>query len=213
LPLIKEENINDCIYIGVWQCTESLGELEAEIGLPMIDQTEIKNTRLHKRKLEKTITRVLCKYLLEKYFTIPYKGLIKLETGKPVLIDSKLEVSVSHCENYLAVLITSKDKAGIDLQNTNEKIQTVAPRIFSPNELSQINGDKKLLARAWSAKEAMFKYYEKGKINFKRDLHLKNIDGISDFYGILTCGGKEVEVDFGVFSIGKSYQLVFCYDK
>jgi len=103
LPLIREENIKNCIYIGVWHCIESLGELEADIDLPEIDQNEIKNTRLHKRKIEKTITRILSKYLLEKHFKTPYKGLIKLETGKPLLIDSKLEVSVSHCENYLAV--------------------------------------------------------------------------------------------------------------
>jgi 4'-phosphopantetheinyl transferase len=213
LPLIKEENINNSIIVGIWHCTESLGELEAEFNLPLIDQNEIDNTKMHKRKIEKTITRALSKYLLEKHFSQTYKGLQKLETGKPILVDVKLEMSVSHCENYLAVLITNLDKAGIDIQNTNEKIKAVAARIFSVQELAQINEDKNLLARAWSAKEAMFKFYEKGKINFKRDLHLKNISDSENFYGILTCNNQNIEVDFRVIEIGKSYQLVYCYDK
>jgi 4'-phosphopantetheinyl transferase len=213
LPLILEENINTTTLIGVWHCTESLGELEAEEELPILDLEEIKNTGIHKRKIEKFIARILTKYLLQKYFDTPYQGLMKLETGKPVLVNCNFEVSVSHCQNYLTVLLTKKDKAGIDLQNVDEKIAVVAPRIFSEQELNQIGDDTYLMARAWSAKEAMFKYYEKGSINFKRDLHLKNIADPANFSGVFTCGEEGCEVDFGLIKLGKTYQIVYCLEK
>lgn len=213
MPLIKEENINDFIVIGVWHSVESLGELEADIMLPDCDVLEIKKARLHKRKIEKTLTRVLCKYLLEKYFNLPYQGILKLETGKPSLIGTNLELSISHCETYLTVLISSKDKAGVDIQHVNDKIERVATRIFSTEELAEIGSSKQYLARAWSAKEAMFKFYEKGKINFKRDLHLKKISNPDEFYGIFMCNGEEKIVNLGVIQVSKFYQLVYCIEK
>lgn len=213
MPLILEENIKDSIIIGVWRITESLGELEADYTLPQSDLDEIKSTLLHKRKIEKYITRLLAKQILEKHFNQKYQGLLRLETGKPKLIHLSLEISVSHCENYLSVLISNNDKAGIDLQNINDKIEKVSKRIFSEDELYQIGDDKQLLARAWSAKEAMFKYYEKGKINFKRDLHLKNIADSPSFYGILFRDKQEYKINLGTIQLSKSYQLVYCFEK
>jgi phosphopantetheinyl transferase len=213
LPLILEENIKNSIIIGVWRITESLGELEADYILPPSDLDEINNTNLHKRKIEKYITRLLAKQILEKHFNQKYQGLLRLETGKPKLINLPLEISVSHCENYLSVLISNNDKAGIDLQNLNDKIEKVSKRIFSEDELNQIGDDKQLLARAWSAKEAMFKYYEKGQINFKRDLHLKNITDSNSFYGILFRDKKEYKINLGTIQLSKSYQLVYCFEK
>lgn len=213
MPLIIEEIINESIVVGVWHCIESLGELEADIKLPDHDQLELKKTSLHKRKIEKTIARMLVKELYEKHFNLEYKGLKKLTTGKPIIVDSDKEISISHCENYLCVLISTKDKAGIDLQNVNDKIQRVAPRIFSEDELEQIGTNKMLLARAWSAKEAMFKYYEKGEINFKKHLSLKNIADPDLFHGILSCCDEIKEVELGSIQISKSYQLVYCFEK
>ena len=213
MPLIKEENINDTLVIGVWHSIESLSELEADVLLLATDEIELKKTRLHKRKIEKILTRVLAKSLLENHFHLPYQGIKKLESGKPVLIGTDLELSVSHCEHYLTVLLSKKDKAGIDIQHVNEKIEKVAPRIFSDQELEQIGQSKQFLARAWSAKEAMFKYYEKGKINFKRDLHLYHISDPDKFHGIFTCGGKEIAVNLGVIEFNKFYQLVYCIEK
>ncbi len=213
MPLILEENSHKFVFIGVWHCTESLGELEAEYSLPESDLLEIKNTALHKRKIEKFITRNLSKYLLEKHFSKQYYGLERQITGKPSFINHDTELSVSHCENYLTVLITNKKKAGIDLQNINEKIQKVAHRIFSDEELIEINKKSDLLARAWSAKEAMFKYYEKGKINFKQHLVLKNISNLDTFHGILCSQNTEETIQLYVLQISKSYQLVYCFEK
>lgn len=212
MPLILEKNINQHIVIGVWQCTESLTELEADLFLPEADRLDISKTSLHKRKIEKLTTRKLTSYLLNKYFNKEFKGLKKLHTGKPVLTDSELEMSVSHCESYLTVLLSTHDKAGIDLQNINPKIKTVAPRIFSSDELSQINNNEQLLARAWSAKEAMFKYYEKGNINFIRDLHLSHINDLKQFKGILTCNNEKIEVKFECIQVSKNYQIVYCHE-
>lgn len=212
MPLILEKNIDQKIVIGVWQCTESLSELEADLFLPEADSLEISKISLHKRKIEKLTTRKLVKHLLKKHFNEEFKGLKKLDTGKPVLTGFNLEMSVSHCESYLTVLLSTNNKAGIDLQNINPKIKTVAPRIFSKDELNQINNNDLLLARAWSAKEAMFKYYEKGNINFIRDLHLSYIDDLKQFKGTLTCNEERIEVRFECIQVSKNYQIVYCYE-
>jgi phosphopantetheinyl transferase len=147
LPLILEENIKDNIIIGVWRSTESLGELEADYILPQIDLDEINDTILHKRKIEKYITRLLAKQILEKYFHQKYQGLLKLETGKPKLINLPLEISVSHCENYLSVLISNKDKAGIDLQNLNDKIENWRRQTTFGKSVECERGDVQILRK------------------------------------------------------------------
>lgn len=212
MPLILEENINNHIVIGVWHCTESLSELEAASYFSTDDQSEIDKATLPKRKIEKIITRILAQSLLKNNFGLDYHGLKKMKTGKPVLTDCKLEMSVSHCESYLTVLLSTADKAGIDIQNINPKIERIAPRIFSEHELEQINNNPFLLARAWSAKEAMFKYYEKGNINFIKDLHLSNIDNAEKFSGKLICNDTSIMVNFGSIQLNKNYQIVYCYE-
>ena len=137
-------------------------------------------------------------------------GLSKLSSGKPLLNNCPLELSISHCEEYVVVQLTTNRHAGIDIQNINVKLRTVAPRVFSPDELKQIDNDDLLLARAWSAKEAIFKFYEKGNINFIQDIKLFNLKNPDNMYAHLIRGTHIVCIKLNCINSIENYQIVYC---
>lgn len=210
MPLIFKDIYFDKTIIGVWDCTESEKTFWDETFLSAYELEALHKPHHAKRIIEKLATRRLAQELMKDFSDETYQGLKKLPTGKPVLIQSDLEISVSHCKKYVTVQLTKNSKAGIDIQNINKKIKTIAPRVFSKREIKEINNSELLYARCWSAKEAIFKYYEKGNINFIQDIHLHNIQSETDFYGVLTCQNEHIKIKLSSIQIDKDYQLIFC---
>lgn len=210
MSLVYKNNSNKSTSIGIWKKEESYSDLFKSTLLTIEEEKDLKETKLEKRRLEKIVTRKLIQVLLPDFGKIKYHGLTKLSTGKPLLKHCPIELSVSHCEEYIAVQLTTNRQAGIDIQNINEKLCTVAPRVFSKEELQEINNDSVLLARAWSGKEAIFKFYEKGKINFIRDIKLENIMSPEKFIGFLKRGEKVISIKLNCINSFKDYQIVYC---
>jgi len=213
LALVYKDNTNRNTSIGIWKKNESIEELLQSTLLMPFEQKEIlENTKLLKRQTEKLITRRLTQELLKDFNNSTYLGISKLTTGKPLLCNSPLELSISHCEEYVTVQLTIENRAGIDIQNINPKLRTIAPRIFSKEELNQIGESDILLARAWSCKEAIYKYYEKGNINFIRDIELKKLTDCSQIYGILKTNNKVLKVSMKCIEHIPNYQVIYCHE-
>lgn len=210
MPLIFKDIYFDQTIIGVWECTESVETYWKDTFLSAYEVEALRKPHHSKRLVEKLATRRLAQELMKDFSDESYQGLKKLPTGKPVLINSDLEISVSHCKKYVTVQLTKNSKAGIDIQNINKKIKTIAPRVFSTREIDLINDSELLYARCWSAKEAIFKYYEKGNINFIQDIHLYNIGSTEKFYGVLTCHNEHIQIKLSSIQIDEDYQLIFC---
>lgn len=213
MSLVYKNNLNKSTSIGIWKKEESYQELVKITILTEQDKKDLEQTKLKKRRFEKIVTRKLIQELLKDFARVQYHGLIKLETGKPLLKNCPLELSVSHCEDYIAVQLTINRKAGIDIQNINHKLATVAPRVFSSYELKQIKNDDLLLAKAWSAKEAIFKFYEKGEINFIRDINLEHLESKDKFVGFLKRGGSTIKIPLHSIDSFAGYQIVYCDEK
>ena len=211
MSLIYQENINNHAIVGVWKSDESLEWFLENTFLTPDDMTIIKSTKLEKRKIEKLATRILLQKLIP-LFGYNYNGLIKLATGKPCLHNCNLDMSVSHCKGYVAVLLTKGSRAGIDIQDHSLKIKTIAHRVFSEREIETFNNDLKLYTRAWSAKEALFKFYEKGGINFIRDLSLYSINDLTEFHGLCKKNSIDGSIKLHGIAFDPIFELIYCYD-
>jgi len=100
--------------------------------------------------------------------------LVKDEYGKPFLHNSSLHVSISH-SHHLAAAMLSKQVIGIDIQKIVAKIERLAPRFLSENELAFIHpGAYRIehLHVCWCAKEALYKAYGKREVDFCEHLWL-----------------------------------------
>jgi 4'-phosphopantetheinyl transferase len=115
------------------------------------------------------------KYVIEKACTllnIPYHGLAKDEHGKPYLLDSELDISLTHTEEYVAVAFSEIGAVGLDLEQPRDQILRIFPRLFSVKEVEDVQGDLDEATVYWSAKEAMYKLYGKRAVDFRKHLLL-----------------------------------------
>ena len=105
---------------------------------------------------------VLAKYMLLKYFKIPFsKQYISYgRYGKPYLRDySNAYFNISHSGQFVACAV-SDCPIGVDIQEIASYHRDVARRVFSPEELSQIESSPDRSAeftRLWTQKEAYLK--------------------------------------------------------
>ncbi len=115
------------------------------------------------------------KYVIERacgLLGIPFRGLAKDEHGKPYLLDSAIEISLTHTEQYIAVAFSEIGAVGLDLEQPRDQILRIFPRLFSPAEVEAVKQDLEEATVYWSAKEAMYKLYGKRAVDFRKHLLL-----------------------------------------
>lgn len=174
MPLDKLEKINDSRFLGIWHITETEEELLVllEDNYDKIGLSEIK---AQTKRLEYLSSRSLLKEVSNEV-GFNYSGVSKNEYGKPLLNGCDLELSISHSYPYVAVIIDQNTEVGIDLEQPKEKIQRIAQKFCSENELSFAKNNQTTLCIIWSAKEALYKIYSKKEVIFNKHLIIEPFD-------------------------------------
>jgi len=153
--------------IAVWHVTESLDEL-----LDMLpDDISVKNEakerfKSESRILEWTAVRVLLFDMLDRQVQILYD-----DDGAPYLPEyEKMDISISHTKDYVAIGLAEKGEIGIDVERVADKVEKVRERFVRDDEDAQ--SLNKLLLH-WSAKETAFKMMHRRKVDFIKHLKIQ----------------------------------------
>ena len=119
----------------------------------------------------------------------PYAEILIADTRKPYLPNEQYHFSISHCADYAAAIVSSTHRVGVDIETPSEKVERISrkfvhendwknlPTDHSPQSIVRNNMpsiDRRLLTVLWSAKEALFKWYSLGGIDFKEHMQLNN---------------------------------------
>ena len=140
------------------------------------EKSKLLSMTANRRRQEWLTTRWLLQTVLSSDETITYQ-----DNGKPEINNGTMSISISHCKELIAIVIgTTGLSVGLDCE-------TIAPRIlnikhkFAKQELAQI-GQHELehLTLVWCAKEAMYKYYAKGGVDFNEHLLVNDFDFTSE---------------------------------
>ena len=170
MPLIYEQQINHGTKIGVWHITEEENFFLEHVPL----QRSI--THPHKR-----LQHLAGRYLLRELFPeFPLSLIIIADTRKPFLEDDAFHFSISHCGNYAAAIVSTQNRVGVDIEIPHAKIEKIQHKFLSEKEkilLNKTGGNNiKMLTMAWSIKEAMFKWYGTGQVDFIEDMNISTIN-------------------------------------
>jgi len=158
LILLKKEKNQS---FGIWEISESINDLKE-----LTKGIKLGQIKSQKRKLEILAVRALLKEMC---------GNVKLcynKFGAPVL-DNNKKISISHSKQLVAIII-SELKSGIDTEIISKRILKIKDKFISTND--NINESQEDLTIAWSTKECIFKWHQKGNLNFKDDILIKSID-------------------------------------
>lgn len=171
MPLFYQQDINLTTRLGVWEIKEEEDFFLAAVPL----QRSI--THPHKR-LQHLAGRYLLRYLFPDF---PNEEIAIADTRKPFLPDERYHFSISHCGNHAAAIVSSTHRVGIDIEMITPRVEKIRHKFLHPDELGFVqqypaSEQVRLLTLLWSVKEAMFKWWGRGDVDFSEMLRIHPFD-------------------------------------
>jgi phosphopantetheinyl transferase len=127
---------------------------------------DLENYKLESRRMQFCLIRNMVQEFYPEA-TIRYQGKM------PVL--ERAFISISHSHELCAVIIHEEENTGIDIQQIDEKINRIAGRFLSDEELEWCSNTRQR-TMAWSMKESLYKIYGIGSYVFREQLLLEPFD-------------------------------------
>ena len=171
MPLFYQQTIDRHTKIGIWKIEESENFFLQTVPL----QNEI--THPHKR-VQHLAGRYLLRYLFPDF---PYELIRIADTLKPFLENEAYHFSISHCGDFAAAIVSRDKRVGIDIELIGDRIVKVKDKFINGIEAGIINQfdteitDLMKYTLMWSCKEAMFKWYGNGQVDFRKHMQLQAI--------------------------------------
>lgn len=151
--------------LGIWHLTEPEAFFRKRVN-PVREA-------LHPHK---RLQHLAARYLLrELEADFPVNEILISPSRKPYLADNTIHFSLAHCGDYAAAIISSKYRVGIDVEGISPKIERVADKFLNERERAFLDNERRRehLTVCWSAKEAVYKWYGDGGIDFRQHMHLQ----------------------------------------
>ncbi len=158
-----------------------------------LDKVPLKRDVSHPfKRLQHLAGRYLLAFLFPDF---PLEEIRIADTRQPFLASEKYHFSISHCGHYAAAIVSRNSRVGVDIELITPRIEMVAPKFLSAEESQFFNEDtilfleqwglrgrfhQEFLTLIWSSKEAIFKWYGRGELDFKKHMQLEgniNMDG------------------------------------
>ena len=191
MALFYQHNINETTRLAVWAIEE---EEDFFLGKVPISRNIV---HPHKR-----LQHLAGRYLLQWMFPdFPYDEILIADTKKPFLPNEQYHFSISHCGNFAAAIASRDQRVGIDIEIPTPRVFKVVHKFLSEkerldfgltadkvfyilqnktlnSELPPPNSglptpDSQLPTLLWSAKEALFKWWGWGDVDFSEMLPLQ----------------------------------------
>jgi 4'-phosphopantetheinyl transferase len=167
---ISKHYLNEFTILGVWKIEEDLKTLLDSVVLDNGDKKKYKVFASTSRKLEFLSVRALLAELLGKDARIIYN-----KNNKPFLRDGSRFISISHSYKLTAILLSTNEKVGIDLEHMTTNIGRIAFKFINRREKITKEQDNRRyhLYLHWCAKEALYKICDKEGISIKKNITIE----------------------------------------
>lgn len=203
MPLIKKNTIAFNVQLAVWEINETLEELLKDYAINEYERDSYESITNEGRKKQWLATRKLLLALSNN----PDLWITHDDNRKPVLNDEHLSISISHTQNYVAILLGENIQLGIDIEKLTPRIHKIRYKFCSDLENKFLTDDEYLLSRLyviWSAKESLFKMYAKGNLDFRKNLNIHpfEFNPPAELKATIYCNDLDVEVELFYDQIG-----------
>ncbi len=168
MPVYQIKNVSESIKVGVWKITETEEELLNSLINNGFNKKAVYQTKNKQRFKQWLATRLL----LSDFFDTA--NIIYDDLGKPHL-DNNWFISISHSNEFVAIILNEENNCGIDIEKTSEKVARIKHKFLNPIDLQNVTSLEHLTLY-WGAKEALYKYYGKKEVLFIENLFIEDFD-------------------------------------
>ena len=169
MALYFKKELDNEATIAVWQVTETEAELRELSSVPSDELEEISFIRSESLRRQRLAVRALLSQLFEDKVYLSHH-----DNGKPYLENLVTNISITHTEKYVAVILHDEEDVGIDIECQDRDFSAVEKKALSEEEIDDLDEDKKneQLAIYWCAKEAILKKIGQYDLDFSEQIEL-----------------------------------------
>ena len=168
MPLMLSKRIDATSAYAIWKISEPLDQLGTLYH-------KRPDRQYHPHKLAEWIaTRILIENLCMR-FGIDFQGITKDEYGKPFLLNSTAQISISHSFPIASAMINLDSPCGIDVEWPRKQMVSIQKKFLHESEFVYKNNEVALCI-LWAAKEAIYKRYGKKKLSFKEHIKIQLLE-------------------------------------
>ena len=166
---LKKELENEAT-IAVWKITETEQELIELSSTPSDEMEEISYISSEALRKQRLAVRALLNELFEDKDYLSHH-----ENGKPYLENMATNISITHTNEYVAVILHEEEEVGIDIECQDRDFSAVEKKALSEDEIDDLDEDRKneQLAIYWCAKEAIFKRVSAFRVDFAEQIEVE----------------------------------------
>ena len=190
---LKKELDNEAV-IAVWQVTETEEELIELSSTPSDEMEEISFIRSESLRKQRLAVRALLNTLFDEKVYLSHH-----DNGKPYLENNPVNISITHTEKYVAVILHEEENVGIDIESLDRDFSAVEKKALSEDEIDDLEDDKRneQLAIYWCAKEAVYKLLSRYNVDFAEQIEIERFRprGEGELEATFTSKDEEEEFD------------------
>ena len=170
LYLLKE--LDNTAKVAVWQITETEAELRELSSTPADEMEEISFIKSESLRKQRLAVRALLNELFDDKVYLAHH-----DNGKPYIENNSINISITHTEKYVAVILDQNDEVGIDIESLDRDFSVVEKKALSKDEIDDLEDDREekneQLAIYWCAKEAIFKKMSQYNVDFVEQIEIE----------------------------------------
>lgn len=170
MPMVfKKEDEGSCT--GLWEITEQAPFFESALSY--------RASATHPEKIRQQLAARMILHDFDIDF--PFDDVIIAAGGKPVLKNSGIRFSLSHCNGFSAGIVSTQADVGIDIEPIHERVLRIEKKFLHATELKQMdqfNHEErvKYATLCWTLKETMYKWWGRGSVDFSNDMIIHRFD-------------------------------------
>lgn len=172
MALYLTKELDNTAKIGVWEITETEDELRELSSTPSDEMEEISFIKSESLRKQRLAVRALLNELFgEKVYLAHH------DNGKPYIENDSINISITHTDRFVAVILDQNDEVGIDIESLDRDFSAVEKKALSEDEIDDLDDDKteknEQLAIYWCAKEAIFKKISRYNVDFAEQIEIE----------------------------------------
>ena len=172
MALYLTKELSDTARLAVWQVTETESELRELSSTPSDELEEISYIKSESLRKQRLAVRALLNVLFEDKVYLAHH-----DNGKPYIENNSINISITHTDKYVAVILNENEEVGIDVESLDRDFSAVEKKALSEEELEDLDDDKEekneQLAIYWCAKEAIYKKMSQYHVDFAEQIEVE----------------------------------------
>ena len=171
MALYLQKDLDDDYHsrIGVWQISETEAELRALTSIPSDELEEISYIKSESVRKQKLAVRALLDVMFEEKVYLSHH-----DNGKPYIENNAINISITHTDKYVAIILNDVDEVGIDCESLDRDFSAVEKKALSEEEIDELDR-RTQLAIYWCAKEAVYKKMSQYHVDFAEQIEIEDV--------------------------------------